>query len=131
MAATPQSDNGMHASSGSTTLDGLGKNLLGLALTRIELAALELGEVRDATLRLAVLALAGLMAAGFALALWVAVMVVLLWDAWGWRSLALAALLFSVGTAAIVCQVRREVSKGAFTLKMTLQELQQDRDALL
>jgi len=108
----------------------MARNLLGLALCRIELAALELADVRAALLKLAVLFAAGVVTAFFALACWTGLVVILAWDSLGWKILAIVALIYTFATVAIVLYVRALVRDGRLSLPLTMAELRNDRDAL-
>jgi uncharacterized membrane protein YqjE len=112
-------------------LTGIGKNTVGLLLSRVELAALELGELRGNLIRLLVIAAFGILAAWFALAFWTGLVVVLAWDSWGWKILLLIAALFTVLALGLLLYVRTMLSEGKLSLPATMAELRTDRDALL
>jgi uncharacterized membrane protein YqjE len=107
-----------------------GKNLLGLAFNRMELAAFELAEVRVQLLKLIVIGSLALMAAGFAVAYWSVLVVLLNWDALGWRILAILAGFFSIVALALALLVRN-LLKESPAMPATVGELRKDRDALL
>lgn len=107
------------------------RNMLGLALCRLELAAIELAEVRSALLKLAVLFALGGLAAFFAIAGWTGLIVVLAWDSLGWKILAIMAALFTCAAGAIVWYVHAMIADGKLSLPVTMAELRNDRDALL
>lgn len=111
-------------------LAGMGRNLLGLALCRVELAALELADVRAALLKLAVLFAAGALTALFALASWTGLVILLAWDSLGWKILAIVAVLYTFLTLAIIQYARALVRDGRLSLPLTMEELRNDRDAL-
>ncbi|HCY62822.1 MAG TPA: hypothetical protein DHV59_08355 [Oxalobacteraceae bacterium] len=111
-------------------LAGMGRNLLGLALCRVELAALELAEVRAAVLKLAVFFAVGVLTAFFALACWTGLVVLLAWDSLGWKILAIVALFYTLATLAIAMYARVLVRDGQLSLPLTMAELRNDRDAL-
>jgi uncharacterized membrane protein YqjE len=110
---------------------GLAKNLLGLIISRIELASLEMSEIGVNLIRMAVIFLLGAVALWFALAFWSALIVVLAWDSWGWRILALLGLVFSVAAVALALCARSLLRQGKLALPATMAELRKDRDALL
>lgn len=111
-------------------LAGMGRNLLGLLLCRIELAALELADVRAALLKLAVFFAIGVLTAFFALACWTGLVVVLAWESWGWKILALVAVVYTLITAGIVMYARALIRDDRLSLPLTMAELRSDRDAL-
>jgi uncharacterized membrane protein YqjE len=111
-------------------LSGVGKNVLGLVFNRIELAAFEFSEVRVQLLKLIVIGALALMAAGFAVAYWSALVVLVNWDALGWRILAIVAGFFSVIAIALALAARR-LLKDRLAMPETIGELRKDRDALL
>ncbi len=111
-------------------LAGMGRNLLGLMLCRVELAALELADVRAAALRLAVVFVAGTLAAIFALACWTGLVVMLAWDSMGWKILALVAGGYTLATVLLALYVRAMIRSGQLSLPLTMAELRNDRDAL-
>jgi uncharacterized membrane protein YqjE len=114
-----------------TGLAGLARNLFGLLLNRIELAGLELSEVRANFLKLALVFAFGIILAWFALAYWTALIVVLAWDAMGWKILALIGAVFTGLAAWVFSYARAMVGEGKLSMPATMSELRNDRDALL
>jgi uncharacterized membrane protein YqjE len=112
-------------------LIGIVKNMFGLFLSRVELAALELSEVRATLLKLALVFAVGLLAAWFALAYWSVLLVYLAWDALGWKILFIVATGFTLVTVAVLLYARSVVAQGKLSLPATMNELRNDRDALL
>lgn len=111
-------------------LAGMGRNLLGLLLCRVELAALELADVRAVLLKLAVLFAAGVLTALFALACWTGLVVMLAWDSLGWKILAIVAGFYTLLTLGIVMYARALIRDDRLSLPLTMAELRSDRDAL-
>jgi uncharacterized membrane protein YqjE len=107
------------------------KNLSALLLGRVELAALELGELRDNLRRLLLVGVLGVVALLFALGCWTALLVVLSWDALGWKILLLVALLYTVLAVAMLHSARALLASDKLSLPATMAELRNDRDALL
>lgn len=112
-------------------LAGIAKNILGLLLNRIELAALELSEVRTALLKLALVFALGLIAAWFAVAYWSALLVYLAWEVLGWKILFVMAAGFTAIAIGVLVYARAVVAEGKLSMPTTMNELRQDRDALL
>jgi len=112
-------------------LAGIAKNLLGLVMNRIELAALELGEVRDNIAKLLLIGALGVVAVCFALGCWTALLVVLTWDALGWKILLLVAAVYTVLAIGILLYARSMLTQDKLSLTATMAELRKDRDALL
>jgi uncharacterized membrane protein YqjE len=112
-------------------LGGLARSLFALLVSRIELAALELGEVRDNLARFLLVGALGVIALWFAVACWTAVVIVLAWDAMGWKILALVAAVYSVLAVAILRHARGMVAGNRLSMPATMAELRSDRDALL
>jgi len=112
-------------------IGAIAANLFGLLLSRLELAALELGEMRDSLLRLLLLGALGMVALWFALACWIALIVVLAWDAMGWTVLLLIAAVLSALALGILFYLRAQIGKGVLSLPATMAELRNDKDALL
>jgi len=112
-------------------LIGIVKNMFGLFLSRIELAALELSEVRSTLLKLSTVFALGLLASWFALAYWSVLLVYLAWNAMGWVILLLVALAFTVLAIGVFFYARAIVAEGKLSLPATMNELRNDRDALL
>jgi uncharacterized membrane protein YqjE len=123
------------ASSGSpglvAGLAGIAKNMFGLLVSRIELAALELGEIRSNIARLLLIGTLGIVALWFAIACWTALIVVLAWEAMGWKILLLVAVMFSALAFGILQYARRLLQGDKLSMPATLAELRNDRDALL
>lgn len=107
------------------------KNSVGLVLSRVELAAIELGELRDNLARLLMIAALGIVILLFALGSWTALIVVLAWEALGWKILFLVAVLYSAGAVALLAYARVIVARKVLALPATMAELRKDRDALL
>ncbi len=112
-------------------LTGIVKNMFGLFLSRVELAALELSEVRATVLKLAAVFALGLLAAWFALAYWSVLLVYLAWNTLGWVILLIVALGFTLVAIGVFFYVRAIVAGGKLSLPATMNELRNDRDALL
>ena len=112
-------------------LIGIVKNMFGLFLSRVELAALELSEVRATVLKLALVFALGLLAAWFALAYWSVLLVYLAWNTLGWGILLIVALGFTVLAVGVFLYARSVVAQGKLSLPATMNELRNDRDALL
>ncbi|MBP0600691.1 phage holin family protein [Herbaspirillum sp. LeCh32-8] len=110
---------------------GLAKNLLGLIISRIELASLEMSEIGANLVRFAVIFVLAAVALWFAIAFWSVLIVMLAWDAWGWKILALLGVVFSVATVGLVFYARSILTQGKLSLPATMSELRKDRDALL
>lgn len=115
---------------GATTRD-LIQNIVGLIAARLSLAALELSEARDALLLVIALALGAFMAASFAVIAFSALIVVLTWDALGWRIVLILALAYTAIAAALVRQIRRIVDQGRLGLPATVTELKHDSEVLM
>jgi uncharacterized membrane protein YqjE len=107
------------------------KNSVGLLLSRVELAAIELGELRGNLARLLMIAALGIVILLFAVGSWTALIVVLAWDALGWKILFLVAMLYSAGAVALLAYARVMVARKVLALPATMAELRKDRDALL
>lgn len=112
-------------------VSGLAKNLFGLIVTRVELAALELAEVRNHVLQLLVLFSCAVLAVWFALAFGAATIVALAWDALGWKILLLMFVVFLVLTLILVLRALSLIKQGKLAFPETMNELRNDRDALL
>jgi uncharacterized membrane protein YqjE len=110
---------------------GMAKNGFGLLVSRIELAALELSEVRGNLIRLLLVLALGIVAGWFAIACWTVLIVVLSWDALGWKILLILAAAFTLLTAGMLLHARSILRQGKLSMPATLAELRNDRDALL
>lgn len=112
-------------------LAGVARNLCALLMSRLELAALELGEVRDNLARLLLVGALGVVALAFAVGAWTALVVVLAWDALGWKILLLVASFYSLLALGILLHARGMLTQGKLSMSATMDELRKDRDALL
>ncbi|HYD94762.1 MAG TPA: phage holin family protein [Noviherbaspirillum sp.] len=112
-------------------LAGIAKNMFGLLVSRIELAALELGEVRDNLARLLLVGALGIVAVVFALGCWTALLIVLAWEAMGWKILLLVAVVYTLLAVAILRHARAFLAQDRLALPATMAELRKDRDALM
>lgn len=102
-----------------------------LMLTRAEFASLELAQARGQVVRWLVLALAIAVLALMTLLVLSALLVVVLWDALGWVTLAVLLALYGGLAAWGLLTLRREVSQAPPVLDETLRELRNDREALM
>ena len=112
-------------------ISGLARNLFGLIVSRVELAALELSEVRNHAIELLAIFAGAVLAVWFALAYGTATIVALAWDAMGWKILLVLFLVFVVITVALVLKGMAMLKQGKLALPETMNELRNDRDALL
>ncbi|WP_305822712.1 phage holin family protein [Massilia brevitalea] len=112
-------------------ISGLAKNLFGLIVSRVELAALELSEVRNHAIELLAIFAGAVLAVWFALAYGTATIVALAWDAMGWKILLVLFLVFLAITAALVMKGMAMLKQGKLAFPETMNELRNDRDALL
>jgi len=112
-------------------LVGIAKNLFALVISRIELAALESSELGTHIIKLLLVFSLGILALLFALAFWSGLVVVLAWDALGWKILLILAALFTLAAIGMGLYVRAILRQGRIGLPATMNELRQDRDALL
>jgi uncharacterized membrane protein YqjE len=127
---TPADD----AGSGPGPIAGLAavaKNAFALLVSRVELAALELGEARDNLARLLLAGALGMVALLFAAGFWTALVVVLAWDAMGWKILLLVAVVYTLLAIGILRYARAMLAQDKLSLPATMAELRNDRDALL
>jgi uncharacterized membrane protein YqjE len=125
-AQQASSDQGL----GATTRD-LIQNIIGLIAARLSLAALELSEARDAALLVIALALSAFMAASFAVIALSALLVVLTWDALGWRIVLILTLAYAGIAVVLVKQIRRIIYEGRLGLPATVAELKKDSEVLM
>lgn len=102
----------------------------GLLSARISLALLELGEARDAFITVFVLAIAALVMASLTLIALSALIIVLAWDALGWRVIVLLALAYAAFSWLLWRAARSLIREGRLGLPQTMVELRKDRDAL-
>ena len=112
-------------------LVGTAKNMFALVISRIELAALEFSEIGTHLLRLMLASALSIVALWFALAFWCALIVVLAWDALGWKILLILAALFTIVAVGCGVYVRSVLRQGRLGLPVTMAELRKDRDAIL
>lgn len=112
-------------------LVGVGRNLLGLVLNRMELAMLELSELTVNAAKLVLVVALALAALWFSIAFFTVLAVYLLWQVWGWKTLLFFGGFFALVTAVLVWVAWRYVRDGKLAMPMTISELRQDRDTLL
>lgn len=113
------------------SLAGVARNAFRLILSRLELATLELSEVRNHVLQLIVVFALAIVAGWFAIAYGSALVVLLAWDALGWKILLIMMLFFLALAAGLGLYARALLRQGKLTLPATLAELKADRDMLL
>ena len=112
-------------------LIGTAKNLFALLISRVELAALEFSEIGSHIIKLLLVFSLGILTLLFALAFWSGLVIVLAWDALGWKILLILAVLFTFVAIAMGMYVRAILREGRIGLPATMNELRKDRDALL
>jgi len=112
-------------------ISGLAKNLFGLVVSRVELAALEMSEVRNHVIELLAIFAGAVLAMWFALAYGTATIVMLAWESWGWKILLVMFLAFLAITAVLVMKGLAMLKQGKLAFPETMNELRNDRDALL
>jgi uncharacterized membrane protein YqjE len=112
-------------------ISGLAKNLFGLVVSRVELAALEMSEVRNHVIELLAIFAGAVLAVWFALAYGTATIVMLAWDSWGWKILLVMFLVFLAITVVLVMKGMALLKQGKLAFPETMNELRNDRDALL
>jgi len=112
-------------------ISGLARNLFGLIVSRVELAALELSEVRNHAIELLAIFAGAVLAVWFALAYGTAMIVALAWDAMGWKILLVLFIVFLLITAVLVMKGLAMLKQGKLAFPETMNELRNDRDALL
>src|SRR4051812_21155913 len=109
-------------------LGGIAKNLFGLLVSRIELAAFELGEMRDNLARLLLVGALGVIALCLGATCWTALVVVLAWDALGWKILLLVAVFYTLLGLAILRHAGSMLEQDKLSMPATMAELRGDRD---
>lgn len=114
-----------------SSMVGIAKNMFALVISRIELAALEFSEIGTHIVKLLLAFSLGILALLFAFAFWSGLIVVLTWDALGWKILLILAAVFTLIALAMGLYVRAILRQGRIGLPQTMHELRQDRDALL
>lgn len=112
-------------------LAAVGRNAVGLLLSRLELAALELSEVRNHLLTLVAVFALAVVAGCFALAYFTVTIAYLAWDGMGWKILPLLAGVFVLIAIALLLYARNLVRSGKLSMPATMAELKSDRDMLL
>lgn len=110
---------------------GIARNFLGLMINRIELAALEFSGIGRNLVRFLVLFALAAISLWFALAFWIALVVFLAWESWGWKIFVAFGVFFTALTALIILYARPILRQGCLSLPATMTELRKDRDALL
>lgn len=110
---------------------GIARNAFGLLVSRIELAALELGDVRDNLARMLFIGALGIVAILFALGAWTTLVIILAWEAMGWKILLLVAIVYTLLAVGILRHACTYLEQDKLSLNATMAELRKDRDALL
>lgn len=110
---------------------GVARNTFGLILSRVELASLELAEMRNHVLQLVVVFALAMVAGLFAIAYGSVTVVVLAWEALGWKILLIMTLGFLAVAAGLMLYARALLRQDKLSLPVTLAELKADRDMLL
>ena len=113
------------------SLAAVGRNAVGLLLSRLELAALELSEVRNHLLALVTVFALAVVAGWFALAYLTVTIAYLAWDSIGWKILPILAGVFGVIALALLMYARNVVRSGKLSMPATMAELKSDRDLLM
>lgn len=111
-------------------ISGVARNLFGLFVTRVELLTIELGEARDNVVRLMLIGAIGVLLLGLALVSWTALIVVLSWEAMGWKILLVVAAGYTLLSLVVLLIARARMAGTSQPFPSTMAELRSDRDAL-
>ena len=106
------------------------KNVLKLAGVRFSMATVEFADARDAFLRVLLLGVFALLALAFAFLSISGVIVVLAWEALGWRILMILFFVYLLLTMILLWRARGIIASGKIGLPVTLTEMKKDRAAL-
>lgn len=106
------------------------KSVLKLAGVRFSMATVEFADARDAFLRVLLLGVFALLALGFAFLSVSGVIVVLAWEALGWRILMILFFVYLLLTMILLWRARGIIASGKIGLPVTLTEMKKDRAAL-
>lgn len=106
------------------------KSLLKLAGVRFSMATVEFADARDAFLRVLLLGVFALLALAFAFLSISGVIVVLAWEALGWRILMILFFAYLLLTMILLWRARGIIASGKIGLPVTLTEMKKDRAAL-
>lgn len=106
------------------------RNIVALACNRLELAAIELSDLSGNVARFLMLAALMLVLIWFAIASWVVLLAFLAWEVMGWQVILLFGAVFSCLSVAITWYLVRYMRSGKLSMPLTVEALQQDRDAL-
>ncbi len=106
------------------------KSVLKLAGVRFSMATVEFADARDAFLRVLLLGVFALLALGFAFLSISGVIVVLAWEALGWRILMILFFVYLLLTMILLWRARGIIASGKIGLPVTLTEMKKDRAAL-
>ena len=112
-------------------ISSLVKNLIGLAVSRVELAALELSEVRNHVIELLAIFAMAVMAIWFAVAYGTLLIVALAWEEMGWTILLVMFAVFAIITAVLVFKGMAMLRQGKLAFPATMKELRNDREMLM
>lgn len=112
-------------------LRGLVRTSAALLVARAEFASVELALARAQFLRWLLLALLALLLGLLGLLSATAVFSLVLWPLLGWGALLVPAVGYLAAAAWVVVKLQREIDAAPPLLHETLQEIAQDRDALL
>jgi uncharacterized membrane protein YqjE len=82
-----------------------------------------MSEIGANLVRFAVIFVLAAVALWFAIAFWSVLVVMLAWDTWGWKILALLGFIFSAATVGLVLYARSVLRQGKLSLPQTMSEL--------
>ncbi len=106
------------------------KSALRLAGVRFSMATIELAEARDTFLRVVLLGVLALITLVFALLSLSGLIVVLAWEALGWRILMILFLAYLLLALVVFWRARGMIATGKIGLPVTLAEMKKDRAVL-
>ncbi len=101
-----------------------------LLLSRAEFATLELAQARAQLMRWVLLALLATLLALLALLAASTLLVLALWERFGWISLLAVGIAYALAAVFVLRRLDREIAAAPPLLAQTLQEVARDRDAL-
>ena len=123
MSSSVQPPHGGLASNAAAILDGVLK-LLGV---RFSMAIMEFADARAAFFQVLLLGAGALLASTFALLSISGMIVVLAWEALGWRIFLILFFAYLLLTIYLLWSVRNIIASGKIGLPLTLAELKKDR----
>jgi len=109
----------------------IAKNIFSIIINRVELAILEFSEISSHLFKFLLICIIAIVAFWFAIGFWSGMLLILAWEALGWKILLILAVFFTVVAIGASFYIRSMLRQSCIILPITTAEIRKDCDSLL